>query len=78
LWIADNPNGIDSSGGATCVAYGQAGITFTRDSRARVYAELRVSQYILGLANKVSTPDGNQTNGNYYPTELALQLGIGW
>lgn len=78
LWIADNPNGIDSSGGATCVAYGQAGITFTRDSRARVYAELRVSQYILGLANKVSTPDGTQTNGNYYPTELALQIGLGW
>jgi hypothetical protein len=78
LWIVDNPNGVDGSGGATCIAYGQAGITFTRDSRARVYAELRVNQYLLGLANKVYTPDGNQTNGNYYPTEFALQLGIGW
>ena len=78
IWIVDNPNISDGSSGATCVAYGQAGITFTRDSRARVYAELRVNQYILGLANKVATADGTQTNGTYHPTELALQLGIGW
>jgi len=78
IWIVDNPNGLEGSNGASCVAYGQAGITFTRDSRARVYAEFRLNQYILGLANKVSTPDGTQTNGTYHPTELALQLGIGW
>lgn len=77
IWIVDNPD-VSDTGGATCVAYGQAGINFTRDSRARVYAELRVNQYIIGLANKVSTPDGTQTRGTYHPTELALQLGLGW
>jgi len=77
IWVADAPN-VSDSAGATCVAYGQAGVTFTRDSRARVYAELRLNQYILGLANRVPTPDGTMTNGTYHPTELALQLGIGW
>jgi len=78
IWIVDNPNISDDSSGATCVAYGQAGITLTRDSRARIYAEFRVNQYILGIANKVNTPDGVTTNGTYHPTEFALQLGIGW
>jgi hypothetical protein len=77
IWIADAPNVSDSSG-ATCVVYGQAGINFTRDSRARVYAEFRVNQYILGLPNRVSTLDGTMTNGTYHPTEFALQLGLGW
>jgi hypothetical protein len=77
LWFVSSPN-VDSTGGATCVVYGQAGITFTRDSRSRLYAELRVNQYILGLANKVATPDGSVTNGTYHPTEFAMQLGIGW
>jgi len=78
IWIVDNPNLSEDSGGAACVLYGQAGITFTRDSRARVYAEFRVNQYVLGLANKLNTPDGVTTNGTYYPTEFAMQLGIGW
>ena len=77
LWIADNPNVSDTLG-TTCVAYGQAGMTFTRDSRARVYAELRVNQYILGLPIRVPTSDGDRTQGTYHPTEFALQLGIGW
>jgi hypothetical protein len=79
IWFVNAPDtGFDSSG-ATCVVYGQAGLTFTRDSRARVYAEFRVNQYILGLPNKVIGPnDSVTTNGTYHPTELALQLGIGW
>ena len=79
IWIVDDSNtGYDSSG-ATCVVYGQVGLTFTRDSRARVYAEFRVNQYILGLPNKVTGPnDSVTTNGTYHPTEFALQLGIGW
>ena len=72
IWIADGPNGSDNSSGATCTVYGQAGITFTRDSRARIYGELRVSQYILGLSNS------SQTGESYYPTEIALQIGMGW
>jgi hypothetical protein len=72
IWIADAPNGSDNSSGATCTVYGQAGITFTRDSRVRIYGELRVNQYILGLA------DTSRTGDNYYPTEFALQIGMGW
>jgi hypothetical protein len=79
IWFVDNPNTNGSDdGGATCVVYGQLGVTFTRDSRARLYAEFRVNQYILGLPNKVSTLDGTITNGTYHPTEFAMQLGIGW
>lgn len=73
LWIVDDPNSSGSSG-ATCAVYGQAGITFTRDSRVRIYGELRVNQYVIGLASKV---DGTVVN-TYYPTEFALQIGMGW
>jgi hypothetical protein len=77
IWVADAPNSSDNPT-ATCVVYGQAGINFSRDSRARVYAELRVNQYILGLANKIPTFDGTMSTGTYHPTEFALQLGLGW
>ena len=78
LWIVAYPNSNDSSG-ATCAAYGQAGITFTRDSRARVYVEFRVNQYILALPNKGSTMYGETvTNDTLHPTEFAVQLGLGW
>ena len=70
IWIADAPN-VSDSAGATCTVYGQAGITFTRDSRMRIYGELRVNQYIIGLLDK-------SRGENYYPTEFALQIGMGW
>ena len=79
IWIVTTPApGIGETTGATCTIHGQAGVTFTRDSRARVYAELRVSQYIIGLTNEVSTLDGTMTSGAYYPTEFSLQVGLGW
>jgi hypothetical protein len=71
LWIADAPN-VGDTAGATCTVYGQAGITFTRDSRVRIYGELRVNQYVIGLI------DNSQMGSTYYPTELALQIGMGW
>jgi hypothetical protein len=71
IWIADAPNSSDSAG-ATCTVYGQAGITFTRDSRVRIFGELRVNQYIIGLLER------SQTTETYYPTEFALQIGMGW
>ena len=77
IWVADAPNSSDNPT-ATCIVYGQAGVNFSRDSRARVYAELRVNQYILGLANNIPTFDGTTSTGTYHPTEFALQLGLGW
>lgn len=69
--------------GATCAVYGQAGVTFTRDSRARLYSEFRVSQYLVGLSQNGYYYDssGQYVSGSgstLYPTEFSLQLGIGW
>jgi hypothetical protein len=77
IWIVTTPN-TGSTTGATCTVHGQAGVTFTRDSRARIYAELRVDQYVIGLVNEVSTLDGTMTSSAYYPTEFSLQVGLGW
>jgi len=77
IWIISAPNGHETSG-ATCTVHGQAGVNFTRDSRARVYGELRVSQYVIGLTHQIDTIDGAQDTDAYYPTELSLHVGIGW
>jgi hypothetical protein len=75
--------GIHSStnNGLSGALYGQAGVTFTRDSRARMYAELRVSQNVIGIpeyANDGSVSPNRTVLGTYYPTEFGLQGGIGW
>jgi len=49
-------------------------VTFTRDSRSRVFAELRVAQNVIGFNNDFGTSGRH----SYYPTEFALQAGIGW
>lgn len=70
-WLYDRMN----SDPLRCTIYSQAGITFTRDSRTKIYAEFRVSQHIVGFADEV----GNYlTTSSYYPTLLALQFGLGW
>jgi hypothetical protein len=77
IWVVTTHDTGETTG-ATCTVHAQAGITFTRDNRARVYGEFRVSQYVIGLSNKVDTLDGELSTGTYYPTELSLQVGIGW
>jgi len=79
LWVVDDAR-YSSADGATCALYGQAGITLTRDSRSRLYAELRVSQYVIGLAEgSYYSSGGNHPVGDtLYPTEFALQIGLGW
>ena len=77
IWVVTTPNAGDTTG-ATCTAHAQAGVNFTRDSRARIFAEMRVAQYIIGLSNEYSTLDGTMTTSSYYPTELSLQVGLGW
>jgi hypothetical protein len=80
IWFVDSPN-YSSSDGTTCAVYGQAGVTLTRDSRARLYAELRVSQYLIGLAEGSSSYSYGETyavGDTLYPTEFALQIGLGW
>jgi hypothetical protein len=79
IWVVDSPN-YSNSNGTTCAVYGQAGLTLTRDSRARLYAELRVSQYLIGLAEGSSNSygDSRAVGDTLYPTEFALQIGLGW
>jgi hypothetical protein len=69
IWIVDYPEVPDASG-ATCTIYGMAGVNFTRDYRARIFGELRVSQFVIALPSTESSSS--------YPTELSLQVGIGW
>jgi len=68
--------------GATCAVYGQAGVNFTRDSRARLYTEFRVSQYLLGIGSDGYYDYNSGTYSNsgdrIYPTEFSLEFGIGW
>jgi hypothetical protein len=82
IWSAEEIHGNNSADGATCALYGQAGITFTRDSRGRLYTELRVSQYVIGLNERYQGYSyGGETSSNsytLYPTEFSLQFGVGW
>jgi hypothetical protein len=78
-WVYDR---MASSNGnpLRCAIYGQAGITFTRDSPTKIYAEVRVSQHIVGFVDEGTdySTDGTTASSSYYPTLLALQFGLGW
>ena len=65
---------------ATCGGYGQIGATVTRDARARIFVELRVTQILLAVANPVSdgTAYGSTLSDTYRPLLLALQAGVGF
>lgn len=69
-------------GGARCAFYGQAGVMFMRESSTRLYAEIRVSQNVLPYSEReydaYSGLSSSSSDRNYYPTEFALQLGVGW
>lgn len=57
FWAIDNSAAND---GIKCAVYGQLGVTFTRDARARFYSELRVSQNIIGIPeDDFSAPVGS-------------------
>jgi hypothetical protein len=69
----------NSTTGARCALYGQLGVNFSRDSRSRVYSELRISQNVIAFSNDFTNSSGTTVStGTYYPTEFALQVGIGW
>jgi hypothetical protein len=76
---SNNTYSDNSNTGARCALYGQFGFNFTRDSRSRVFAELRVSQNVVGFSDQTTDSNYNTVStGTYYPTEFALQAGIGW
>lgn len=78
IWMVKT--GYESSSSGSLAAYGQLGMTLTRDSRVKVYGEVRVSQYLLGVADPLidSSGYGTGTSGTYHPTLIAMQVGVGW
>lgn len=72
--------GYESRSSGTFAAYGQIGMALNRDSRARFYGEIRVSQYLLAVGEPLVDSSGYSTlgTGTYRPTLIALQLGVGW
>jgi len=67
-----------SSDAGTLAAYGQIGMTLNRDSRARFYGEIRVSQYLLAVGVPVADNNGYGTGTTFHPLVIGLQLGVGW
>ena len=59
---------IDSP--ANVAAWGQFGLMFLRTSSTRLYTDLRLTQNVFGLEI-----EGGERR---YPTELGIQVGIGW
>jgi hypothetical protein len=77
IWMSKS--GYQDHLSATCGAYGQAGITFTRNSRAKLYAEFRLTQLLLPVAVAVGDPYSSSAQSDtFYPTLLSFQGGIGW
>lgn len=70
-----------ADGGVRAAAYGQIGLMFMRFSSTRLYMELRVSQNLMGIKvfeDETSTSFSGDAKVSVYPTEVALQVGIGW
>jgi hypothetical protein len=80
IWISRTDYNSSSTG--SLAAYGQLGMTLTRDSRAKVYGEVRISQYLLAVSDPLaSSSDYYGTVGNgdaYHPMMVAFQIGVGW
>jgi hypothetical protein len=62
---------------AVCSLHGQLGVTFTRNTRARTFVEVQVSQFILGVVDPDSSY-GGPSGSAYHPALLALQGGVGF
>ncbi len=56
--------------------YAQLGVEFSRQSSTRIYADVRLSQNILPVVNSYSADAALSTS--LFPTELGVQLGIGF
>lgn len=70
----------DISGGANIAVYGQGGFMFFRESSTRLYADVRVAQNLTAWTTQTYNFTGTPTTTerSSYPTELIIQVGIGW
>lgn len=73
-----SPRIIASDGGSPInfAPYVQAGLMFNRESRTRLYVDLRVAQNIAAVGQGTPASGGGIQSG--YPTEIGLQIGIGF
>jgi hypothetical protein len=55
--------------------YAQVGLMLWRQSSTRLYVDARVSQNVLPVARNYSL---GGTSTNLYPTEVGVQIGVGW
>ena len=72
---------VHTGGGVYLGAYGQLGIMLTRFSSSRLYAELRVKQNLTPIHMNDDPYDSSFHKGestSVYPTELGLQVGVGF
>lgn len=62
-------------------AYGQIGLMFFRDASTRLYADLRAAQNLLPVGFSVcdpAVPYGGCGTRRLYPTEISLNIGLGF
>jgi hypothetical protein len=62
--------GLEDNNVVKAAVYGQAGLMFFRQSHTRLYTEVRVVQNVIPFENK--------RGQDVFPTELGLNVGIGW
>ena len=60
-------------------AYGQGGVMFFRDASTRLYTDLRVAQNLLPVGFSTCGVDyGVCGTRRLYPTEISLNIGVGF
>lgn len=73
-----------ANGGVGLAAYGQVGVMLFREWRSRMYVDLRVSQNLMSMRDHRDSAYNSyygtqpQSGDEFYPTEIGLELGIGW
>ncbi|MBD3320766.1 MAG: hypothetical protein GF350_06700 [Chitinivibrionales bacterium] len=83
-----SPRYLFEPGTVGIAPYLQAGVMFMRISSMRIYTDIRIAQNALPLVYTETVgeydPDygyndyEEKTSGKIYPTEISLQVGIGW
>jgi hypothetical protein len=59
-------------------AYGQAGVMFFRDASTRLYTDLRIAQNLLPVGFSVCDAAYACGTRRLYPTEVSLNIGLGF
>jgi hypothetical protein len=78
-----SPRFLFAPGAVSVVPYAQFGVMLMRMSHTRLYADLRIAQNVMPLTYTDYNYDNTSYNSSptkksYYPTEIGLEIGIGW